>query len=244
MRCRSLFTVLLVMGPHLAFAQMPEKLENIQVLPKDITPQQLTQRMREFSFALGVRCQYCHTGGDGISFQGVVFASDEKPAKVKAREMLRLVARINEGLVTLPSRATPRASVDCVTCHRGLPVPKTLQMTLFEITAEKGVQAAVERYRALRSTEMGSGRYNFGEWEINELGRRLFEADKPVAAIAIYEMNAEFYPKSTAIDVALGELYLRNGARDKALARFRAAVEKDPNNPMLLRRLKELESKP
>ena len=47
--------------------------------------------MREFSFALNVRCQYCHTGGDGISFEGVNFASDEKPAKVKARAMLRMV---------------------------------------------------------------------------------------------------------------------------------------------------------
>src|SRR5688500_18713273 len=50
--------------------------ENLQFFPKTISREQLTQRMREFSFALGVRCQYCHTGGDGVSFDGVVFASD------------------------------------------------------------------------------------------------------------------------------------------------------------------------
>ena len=225
-------------------AQLPEKLENIQVLAKDITPRQLTQRMREFSFALGVRCQHCHVGGNGISFDGVVFPSDDKPAKVKARAMLRMVNSINDMLTALPSRASPRVSVDCATCHRGLPVPKTLQTTLFDLTIDQGAPAAVERYRELRRTEMGTGRYNFGEWEINELGRRLVEADKPDAAIAIYEMNAEFHPGSSSIDVALAELYLRGGARDKALARLRAAVGKDPKNPMLRRRLEELESKP
>jgi hypothetical protein len=51
-----------------AAAQMPQKLENLQYFPKDISRERLTERMREFSFALGVRCQYCHTGGDGISF--------------------------------------------------------------------------------------------------------------------------------------------------------------------------------
>ena len=40
--------------------------QNLQFYPKDITRDVLTQRMREFSFALGVRCQYCHAGGDGV----------------------------------------------------------------------------------------------------------------------------------------------------------------------------------
>src|SRR5688572_13167008 len=100
MRYRFLLTLLLVAAAPSATAQIPDKFENLQVLPKDMTAQQLTQRMREFSLALNVRCQHCHTGGDGVSFKGVVFASDEKPAKVKAREMLRMVARINEGLTT------------------------------------------------------------------------------------------------------------------------------------------------
>jgi tetratricopeptide (TPR) repeat protein len=244
MRRQLLFALFLAFAPLPATAQIPDKFENLHVLPKDMTQQQLTQRMREFSLALNVRCQHCHAGGDGISFKGVLFASDEKPAKVKAREMLRMVARINEGLATLPARATPPASVDCVTCHRGLAIPKTLGTTIFEITTEKGVQAAVERYRELRTTDLSSGRYNFGEWEINEVGRRLAEAGKPDAAIAIFEMNAEFHPKSAAIDMSLGELYLKSGARDKALARFRAALEKEPNNAMIRRRVQELEAKP
>ena len=56
-------------------------------------------------------------------------------------------------------------------------------------------------------------------------------------------MNGEFHPESASIDVALSELYLRSGARDKALARLRTAVEKDPNNAALRRRLQEIEAK-
>ena len=229
------------------FAQTPQppwKGENLQFFPKDITRPQLTQRMREFSFALNVRCQYCHTGGDGISFDGVVWASDEKPAKVKARAMLRMVDEINGPLLAkIPSRAEPRVTVDCVTCHRGLAVPKTLQTTLLEIVNDKGAAAAVARYRELRRDQSLMGRYNFGEWEINELARQLHEAGKREDAIAILDMNAEFYPKSVAIDVMVAELHVLLGNRDQALARFRAALEKDPNNPQAKQRIADLEKK-
>ena len=221
----------------------PWKGENLQYFPKDITRQQLTQRMREFSFALGVRCQYCHPGGNGISFDGVVFSSDEKPAKLKARAMLRMTDEINQSLLSkVPARAEPRVSVDCVTCHRGLALPKTLQTTLLEIVNDKGAAAAVARYRDLRRDE-SLGRYNFGEWEINELARQLNEAGKREEAIAILEMNAEFYPKSIAIDIMVAELHVLLGNRDKALARFRAALEKDPNSQQAKQRIADLEKK-
>lgn len=247
MRQLALLFVLAALTPSLPFAQTPQppwKAENLQYFPKDITRQQLTQRMREFSFALNVRCQYCHVGGDGISFDGVVFASDEKPAKVKARAMLRMVDEINGPLLAkIPSRAEPRVTVDCVTCHRGVALPKTLQTTLLEIVNAKGAAAAVARYRELRRDQSLTGSYNFGEWEINELARQLNEAGKREEAIAILEMNAEFYPKSIAIDLMVAELHVLLGNRDQALARFRAALEKEPNNPRAMQRIAELEKK-
>src|SRR3954454_4784689 len=57
-------------APSRAQSQAPWNGENLQYFPKDISRERLTQRMREFSFALGVRCQYCHAGGDGVSFEG------------------------------------------------------------------------------------------------------------------------------------------------------------------------------
>jgi hypothetical protein len=237
-------TVAATAPPGAQSPPVPWKGENLQYFPKDITRERLTQRMREFSFALGVRCQYCHAGGDGVSFEGVSFASDDKPAKTTARTMLRMIDQLNNvTLAQLPSRAQPRVVVDCATCHRGVPLPKSLQTLLFEIVDAQGAPAAIAKYRELRS-DVVLGSYNFGQWEINELARRLTEAGKTDAAIAILEMNGEFYPASAEIDVLIGEQYRRLGERDKAIQRYRAALAKSPQHSVAQQRLEELEKKP
>ncbi len=242
---RHLYAGLIVVGTAVAASgqaqQPPWRGENLQHFPKDIPRPELMQRMREFSFALDVRCQYCHTGGDGMSFDGVVFASDEKPTKVKARAMLRMVEELNTTLLAkVPSRAEPRVVVGCATCHRGSALPKSLQTTLFEIVEKDGVDAAVARYRALRQSTMVAGKYNFGEWEINELARRLTEAGSSAAAIAILEMNGEFYPKSADIDFFLGELHRGRGETEQAIKRYRATLEKSSQHQGAKRWLTEL----
>jgi tetratricopeptide (TPR) repeat protein len=215
--------------------------ENLQFFPKDISRAELTQRMREFSFALGVRCQYCHAGGNGVTFEGVSFASDEKLAKVKARAMLRMVDQINTvSLAQLTWRAEPRVAVECATCHRGVALPKSLQTLLFEAVQAQGAAAGAAKYRELRKDD-ALGRYNFGEWEINELARRLTEAGNRQAAIAMLEMNAEFYPKSADIDVLIGEQYRAIGDKAKAIERYRAALAKSSDHGVAKQRLAELE---
>lgn len=248
MRIVTFFAVILVVSSLAAAPQPPAqqawKGKNLQYFAADIARDALIQRMREFSFALDVRCQYCHAGGNGVSFDGVDFASDERPAKRKARAMLKMTDEINNSmLTTVPSRAEPRVEVSCVTCHRGLPLPKTLQTTLWEIVQKDGVAAAVQRYRTLRAEDTLSGRYDFGEWEINELARRLTEAKDPQAAIAILQMNGQFYPKSADIDFMLGELHLAQGDRDKALARYKLALQKNPNHQGAKNRIVELEKR-
>jgi hypothetical protein len=221
--------------------QSPPK--NLQVLPKDTPRPALVQRMREFSFALGVRCQYCHAGGDGVSFDGVVFESDEKIAKQKARAMLHLVETINTSLLPqVPGRTQPAATVDCVTCHRGLAIPKTVETVLLETVARDGAQAAVAKYRDLRAKETLMGRWDFDEWRVNEAARILAERKNPDAAIALLEMNDEFYPASLAIDMNLAELFILKGDKAKALARCQSALKKDPGNARAKRMVAELTS--
>jgi len=211
------------------------------VLPKNITRDALVQRMREFSFALGVRCQYCHAGGDGISFKGVAFSSDAKRTKVQARAMLRLVDTLNTSLLPgLPSRRDPPVRIDCVTCHRGLPVPKTLATELTDVIRTKGVDAAVARYRELREKSLLRGWFSFDEWTMNELARTLGERGDTDAAIAMLKLNAEYYPKSPDIDYMLGELYRGRGDREQAIACYRAALDKNPAFTPAKRRLDEL----
>lgn len=225
-----------------AAQQPPEwKAKNLQYFPKDISRPALVQRMREFSFALDVRCQYCHAGGDGVSFDGVDFSSDEKTAKKKARAMLRMSDEINKTLLAkIPSRTDPPVEVNCATCHRGRRTPKALQTVLFEIVELDGAAAAVAKYKELRA-DMALGVYNFGQWEIMELARRLVEARHTAAAITILEMNGEYYPKAAEIDFQIAELHLARGEKAQALQRYKVTLEKAPGHEAATARIAELE---
>jgi len=225
-------------------AQIPEKFENLQYFAKDIPRDSLIQRMRGFSFALGVRCQHCHAGGDGVSFEGVRFASDEKPAKRNARFMLRMVDSLNANAFTaLPERSNPPVKLECTTCHRGSPYPTTLAQTLRATLDTKGIDSAVAQYRALRQ-QMEMGRFDFGEWSMNEFARTLIEQGKKAEAVAMLELNAEFYPQSPSIAMALGDVYREQGDNAKALERYRRVLERQPRNPVAKRWVDSLSKVP
>src|SRR5829696_8962579 len=170
-------------------------------------------------------------GATACRSRGLTSRRTRRPLR-RRRAMLRLTDQVNGTLLAqVPSRAEPRVVVECSTCHHGLRLPKSLQTTLFEIVNEQGIAAAVARYRELRASDTLSGRYSFDEWEINELARRLAAAKNTQAAIAVLEMNGEFYPKSAAIDFMIAELHFERGERDQALARYRKTLEKAPDNP-------------
>src|SRR5262245_38980965 len=86
---------------------------NLQVLPKDIPRERLIQTMQAFSQALGVQCNYCHVqeGRGGRNDM----ASDEKPTKKTARQMIGLATEINQKLPTIVGKqADATARVGCV----------------------------------------------------------------------------------------------------------------------------------
>ena len=82
----------------------PAPYKNVQVLA-DVPPDRLRATMDYVRASLGVQCWHCHVQGD--------LASDAKPAKVRAREMMRMVREINAG------RFDGNLAVSCFTCHRG-----------------------------------------------------------------------------------------------------------------------------
>ena len=214
---------------------------NLQVLPQDIQRDSLVEIMRGFSFALGVRCQYCHVGGDGVSFEGVDFASDEDPDKRKARFMLRMVETLNHSMLPLMAdRDAPSVTVGCKTCHRGSARPELLTDVLRTVLDSEGPGAAAERYTELREQTYGSGMYDFGEWEMNVLGERLADEGRTEDAIAVFEINLEQYPQSLAILMSLGGLHERVGDTEQALARYRAVLEVAPGNEAATARIAAL----
>ena len=227
--------------PISASAQIPDKFENLQFFPKDIPRDSLIQTMRRVALSLGVRCNYCHSGGDGQSLRGVNFASDDKPTKKKARFMFAMTDTLNRvTLASLPDRADPPIRVQCVTCHRGSPLPRTLAATLVDVDQKLGVDSAIARYRSLRETAMESGRYDFSELSLSEVARTLAEQNKLADAVRIAELNAEVHANAGQVDMELADLYARNGDKDKAIARYRAVLARQPNNQFARRALQQL----
>jgi hypothetical protein len=95
--------------------------QNLQVLPKDWTGQQVQQLMRTFTVGLGVECSHCHVGTPQER------AKDDKPEKLEARKMIKMMMAINDDF--LKDVGEPAAAgtfkVTCYTCHRGALKPLT-----------------------------------------------------------------------------------------------------------------------
>ena len=101
-----------------------EKPQNLKVLPKDISEDDLHNVMKTFSKSLGVRCNYCHVSQEvpGQEHPKFDFPADDKPEKNIAREMMKMTEAINTGyLAKIGDNKFER--ITCVTCHNGKPKP-------------------------------------------------------------------------------------------------------------------------
>lgn len=235
---RPLLVAAALLGAALAPVAGQEGFRNLRHFPRDIARDSLIEVMRGFSLSLGVRCQYCHVGGDGVSFEGVVFESDDDPDKRKARYMLGLVETLNRGLLPMMAdRDEPGYEIGCKTCHRGRPKPELLSDVLRRALDEQGPDSAAATYRRLREEVVLDGMYDFGEWETNGLAERLAREGRARDAIAVYELNLEYNPESLSIVLALGRLYEEVGDRDAAIRRYERALELAPANAAARERL-------
>ena len=228
--------VALLAGP--ASAQEPPT--NLQVLPDDIPREQLTQVMRGFTAALGVRCSSCHVWEEGQPLSTYDFASDDKPMKVKARAMLRMSMDINNTyLAELPGRREPNVRVTCVTCHRGVRRPLPIEAVVQETMANEDLDFALQRYRELREEHYGGFAYDFTDGPLIGLATGMAQGN-PEAALKILATNLEFHPGSASTLFALAQAYDTSGNQAAAIEHYRKVLEVQPDNGRAQRRLREL----
>ena len=112
--------------------QLPQSFKNLQVMPKDITPQALIGVMKQFCFDLSIRCEHCHVG-EGNDLSKFDFASDERPAKTTARAMIKMVRAINEEHLNGIGEPSTAPKVTCFTCHRNALKPLTAHRCLSSV---------------------------------------------------------------------------------------------------------------
>jgi hypothetical protein len=103
----------------------PDTFVNLKIIPKDAPPDVVITAMKNFARGLGVRCQFCHVGEEGMPLEKFDFVSDAKPQKETARMMMRLAGEINAQLTkAMPDAAAKGFQVTCFTCHRGAQHPQ------------------------------------------------------------------------------------------------------------------------
>ena len=217
----------------------PEKTHNLEVFPKDVEVRELIGAMRQFSFALGVRCQHCHEGEPDQPLPTIDFASDAREAKGKAREMLRMVEAINGDFLAGLESSTG-VEVRCVTCHRGQAKPELIEDLVARQMEAEGFEAAAARYRELREEKYGSHTFDFSEWPLNNLADGMARGGKLAEAAQLLELNAEFHSESAYLHHLLGEIRYRLEDKEGAIAAFERSLELAPENPQAKQRLEEL----
>lgn len=222
----------------------PPPPKNLKVLPPDMTRDQVTAIMRGFTGALGVRCTHCHVGQDGNP-QSMDYASDDKDEKKTAREMLKMVRGINADYVRMASGGDAKADVRCETCHRGrTEPPRPLVDILVETASAEGADAAIAKYKQLRSESLEAGQYDFRERTLAGAARRLQDQKAMDQAVALLKASVELFPNSADMAASLGMTLLQQDDRDGATAQFNRALQLDPKNGMAQQGLRRLQGGP
>ena len=122
-----------------------------------------------------------------------------------------------------------------------LPKPSIAE-AIYPNLVEKGVEAAVEKYRELK--EARSQDYIIRASELNRLGYHLLSQKKRIDdAIAIFKFNLEMYPKYANGYDSLAEAYLVKGDTDLAIKNYTKSLELNPKNKGAIEKLNELMKK-
>ena len=217
----------------------PEKPKNLQVLNKDWPGSRLSPVMRGFTRALGVRCSYCHVGEEGKSLTTYDFASDQNPNKNRAREMLRMLGSVNDHLKKIEPSGDKRVNMWCHTCHRGRPRPMTLEEELGEQYRLKGIDQALQHYQELKQNYSVKGAYDFSERSLNVFGYEVLEKDA-TAAIRVFTLNAQVFPKSANVWDSLAEANMKAGNMKSAERYYEKSLKLDPKNDGARANLKKI----
>jgi tetratricopeptide (TPR) repeat protein len=203
-------------------------------------PPDLSQNMQAIAQALGVGCDYCHVAERG--------SGKPEPKKDIARAMMTMTRDINAKIKAAipaaeaePVIAEPVIEVQCVTCHRGVPVPRQLPEILSQTLRTQGAAAAIEQYRELRKQFYGRQAYDFGENTLIGMAQQI-TSSRPSDSIALLQLNLEFYPRSAGSYAEIAFAYTRKLDDDSAIANLEKALEIEPNNGVLRGQLEQLKS--
>jgi len=227
-RWKGATALVLLLAAGAVRADVPDQFTNLKVLPKDIGKRELMDIMKNFSNALGVRCTHCHVEKTPGDHNTIDWASDALEPKKVTRGMMAMVGSINKELLRAAGERS--ADVRCMTCHRGLPDPATLDRVLLGVAKKDGTPAAVAKYKDLRKEYYGTGSYDFSPESLGQVAEALAKEGNVDAAMAMVDLNIEMNPQDAASHLKKAGIQQMKGDRAGALASVNKALELDPAN--------------
>lgn len=123
----------------------------------------------------------------------------------------------------IPANSTLRFDVEFIDLKA-----KALADLLREVIDTAGVEAALERFVALKAENFGD--YHVSEAQLNGLGYRYLGRERIAEALAVFKLNVELFPASANTHDSLGEALLAGGDKPVALAAYRQSLALDPAN--------------
>jgi tetratricopeptide (TPR) repeat protein len=194
-------------------------------------PNDLMARMQAITRDLGISCNYCHSAERG--------SGQPEPKKEIARAMIAMTRDINARI--REAAGSGATEVQCVTCHRGVPIPRQLSQILSQTIREKGAAEAASQYRDLRQRYYGRQAYDFGEETLVGLAQPLSNG-RPDDAIVLLQLNLDYYPQSAKTYAALAYAYTRKFDDTTAITYLEKALQIEPENGVVRGQLEQLKS--
>jgi tetratricopeptide (TPR) repeat protein len=115
---------------------------------------------------------------------------------------------------------------------------KSMSDVLSTTLQEKGIEAMIAEFRRLKNS--GDPDLYSAESDINGFGYQLLRNKKFNEAIEVFKLNVESYPQSANVYDSLGEAFMMQGDKEKAIENYERALAIDPKMQSPTRALKKL----
>jgi tetratricopeptide (TPR) repeat protein len=115
---------------------------------------------------------------------------------------------------------------------------RSIADTLSATLATSGIDQATKQYLEVKAAAPAT--YNFDEDELNALGYQLIQANKVKQAIRIFQLNVEAYPQSGNTYDSLGEAYMDDRNKSRAIANYQRSLQLNPRNTNAVKMLQKL----
>src|SRR5262249_40264339 len=123
----------------------------------------------------------------------------------------------------IPANSTLRFDVELLDIK-----PSSLADVLGDVLEAQGLDAARQRFEALRAA--GFGDAYVSESQLNGLGYRYLAKDKLPEALAVLQWAVALFPNSGNVYDSLGEAQRKAGQREAAIQSYEKSLALDPGN--------------